>query len=102
MKKLLLLLVFAVAGSALAADMTGIITCNKCRHTDTSAASANCAQQCIRNGVPAVFIDSASNKVYKISNPDKIKGHIGQRVTVAGNVMGESLTIESLKPAHAS
>lgn len=103
MKKLLLASVFALgvlAWSAAAAEMTGVITCNKCRHTDLSAQSAKCAEQCIKGGVATVFIDTANdNKVYTIANPDKVQGHIGQKVTVNGDVENDKLTVESVKKA---
>ena len=84
MKRVLLASVFALslgAWGAMAAQMTGIVTDAKCKHTDTSAASVQCAQQCIKSGTPAVFVDTANdNKVYKIANPAKIMEHIGQKV----------------------
>lgn len=101
MKKLLMASVFALAvlsWSAAAAEMTGVITDAKCKHTDGSARSAKCSEQCIKNGEAAVFIDTANdNKVYKIANPDKIEGHIGHKVTVNGTVENDTLTIESVK-----
>jgi len=84
--------------SAMAAQMTGIVTDAKCKHTDTSAKSVKCAQECIKSGTPAVFVDTANeNKVYTIANPEKIKDHIGQKVSVEGTVDGDKLTIESVK-----
>ncbi len=96
MKRVLLLAL--CAGSIWAAEMTGIVTDAKCKHTDTSEASVKCAQGCIKSGVPAVFVDTANdNKVYKIANPDKIMSHIGHKITVDGKVEGDTLTIASVK-----
>jgi hypothetical protein len=93
-----LLVLSLAAGAAMAAEMTGIVTDAKCKHTDTSAASMKCAQECIKNGVPAVFVDTAhDNKVYKIANPDKIMDHVGHKVTVEGTVDGDTLTVASVK-----
>ncbi len=105
MKRLLTAFVFAAslfALSAAAEEMTGIITDAKCKHTDTSAKSVACAKACIKAGQPAVFNNSADQTVYTISNPDKIESHVGQRVTVNGNVQGDSLTVESVKKAASS
>ncbi len=103
MKRVFLACAFALslsAVSAMAAEMTGIVTDAKCKHTDTSAASVKCAQGCIKSGVAAVFVDTANeNKVYTIANPDKIKSHIGQKVKVEGTVDGDKLTINSVKAA---
>lgn len=94
----LCLLTFAMFSFALAAaEMTGLVTCSKCRHTDES--SMNCATSCLKGGVPAVFYDQAAQKVYKIANQDAVKAHFGKRVAVTGKVNGENLTVETIKPA---
>lgn len=103
MKQFLTASVFTLsllAWSAAAEDMTGVITDAKCKHTDTSAKSAECARKCIQAGEKAVFINTADNKVYTIANPDKVQEHIGQRVTVTGNVSGDDLTVDSIKAAR--
>ncbi len=80
--------------SAFADDLTGIITCGKCKKT--SAAAADCAKQCIKSGVAAIFVTS-DGKTYKIANPDKIGDKINEKVTVSGSVADETLTIDSVK-----
>lgn len=95
-----MLVVMAFAVHALAAEsMTGLITCEKCRHTDAKA--QDCAKTCVKNGVKPVFYDSASQKFYKIVNTDEAKPHVGHNVTVTGKVEGENLTIASIKMAPA-
>ncbi len=104
MKKLLAVAALACsvfALSAAAEDLTGIITDAKCKHTDTSAKSVACAKQCIQAGSPAVLVTSADNKVYTIANPSKITRYIGQRVTVSGDVNGDKVTVNSVKPASS-
>lgn len=93
----LVLALFAV--SAVAADMTGLITCDKCRHTDEKA--KDCAVSCVKNGVKPVFYNSADQKFYQIVNADKAKPHVGHNVVVTGTVDGDKLTIQSLKMAKA-
>jgi hypothetical protein len=99
MKRLLLASVFVlafVALSAFAEQLTGVFTCSKCRHTDASA--ANCAKTCIKNGVAPIFI-TTDGKAYKIANTDKVGDRILEKVTVTGDVKGDTLTIESVESA---
>jgi ABC-type sugar transport system substrate-binding protein len=85
--------------SAAAAQMNGVIADSKCQHTDASAKSIQCTEHCIQSGASAVFIDTADNKVYKISNPEKAKGHYGHKVVVNGQVNGDTVSIQSIKNA---
>lgn len=99
MKRFLMASVFAlslVASSALAGDMTGVFTCSKCKHTDSSAAS--CAKKCIKGGSAPVFV-SEEGTTYKIANPDKVGDMIMEKVTVSGSVEDGTLTIDSVKSA---
>ena len=85
--------------SLVAADLTGLVTCSKCRHTDESAMT--CATSCLRSGVPAVFYDQVSQKFYNVTNQDAVKAHFGTRVAITGKVEGENLTVNTIKPARA-
>ncbi len=99
MKKILTASMFAVAlfaSSALAEDVTGMITCSKCKHTDGSA--AECAKKCIKSGVAPILV-SSDGKTYKIANPDKVGDNIGQKVTVSGKIKKDTVTIDSVTPA---
>ncbi len=82
-----------------AADMTGLVTCSKCRHTDVK--DMNCAASCLRSGVPAMFYEQATQKFYKVVNQDAVKQHFGTRVVLSGKVDGDSLTVTTIKPAPA-
>jgi hypothetical protein len=92
---LFVLALFAV--TAAAEEMTGLITCAKCKHTDAKAET--CAASCVKSGVDAVFYDSASQKFYKVANQDKVKEHVGHKVVVSGEVKGDTLTVDSVKMA---
>ncbi len=97
------LLIFAVglvlmSVSAFAAELSGILTCEKCRHTDEKA--MDCAKTCVKNGVPVGFM-SADGTYYKVTNQDKVKAHIGHKVTLSGNVQGDSITVDSVKMTPA-
>jgi hypothetical protein len=83
--------------AAFAEEMTGMITCAKCRHTD--AKQLSCARGCIQGGVAPLFYDTASQKFYSIANPDLVKPHAGQRVVVTGKISGDTLTVEQIKGA---
>lgn len=101
MKKILMSCAFVLtlaASSAFADDVTGVITCSKCKHTGT--ASANCAKTCIKNGVAPILV-STDGKTYKIANPDKIGDHITEQVTVTGSVEDDTITIESVTPVKS-
>jgi hypothetical protein len=81
--------------AAFAEEMTGIFTCEKCKHTD----GADCAKACVKNGVPVAFMSAGDGKVYKVANQDKAKEHVGHKVVVTGKVDGETLTVENVKMA---
>jgi methylmalonyl-CoA mutase cobalamin-binding subunit len=101
MKRILMSCAFALtlfATSALADDVTGVITCSKCKHTDASA--AKCAKTCIKNGVAPILV-SSDGKTYKIANPDKVGDHVLEQVTVTGAVENDTITIESVMPAKS-
>jgi hypothetical protein len=97
-RSVFLVVILGVLAMALpAADMTGLITCSKCRHTEQSG--MDCATTCLRNGVPAVFYEQTTQKFYNVANQGAVKAHFGTRVVVSGTVSGENLTVSSIKPA---
>jgi hypothetical protein len=101
-KKLWIASLFAgvLALTATAGEWSGVLTDAKCKHTDGSAKSIKCAEACIKGGQPVVFVDTATNQVYKVANPEKGQGHYGHKVKVTGEVANETLTIESVKMDH--
>jgi hypothetical protein len=101
MKRILVASLFTVSlfsCSALAEELTGVITCSKCRHTEATA--ADCAKKCIRNGVAPIFVTS-DGKTYKIANPKKVGDSINEKVTVSGSVKDDTLTIDSIQAAQS-
>jgi hypothetical protein len=74
---------FCAATSSFAADskLTGYISDSMCaaKHAGTGAA---CAKKCIEGGSAPVFVEAASKTVYKIDNPDSVKGFYGAKVDV--------------------
>lgn len=96
MRKLLAAFTFCAA-SAMAASMTGYISDAHCgaKHT-ADKPNAACVKKCVEGGADAVFV--SEGKVYKIAGDSKEKAsaHLGEKVTVDGNVEGDTVTIESI------
>jgi hypothetical protein len=91
------------AVSAHAADSTkinGWISDSMCgaKHAGTGAA---CAKKCIEGGSEPVFVDEANKAVWKIDNPDSVKGFYGSHVTVTGtpNKDTKSVHVDSVAEA---
>lgn len=57
--------------------------------------SAECAAKCIKGGSAPVLV--VGDKVYKVSNPDKLIPHAGHNVTVEGTVKGDTVTVDTVK-----
>jgi hypothetical protein len=59
--------------------------------------SVACIQRCIREGDKVVIV-TEEGKVYQVANPDKIEADTyGQKVTVLGDVVGDTITVASLR-----
>lgn len=101
----LVLSLFALIGSAKTKgsakgkgkEWTGYVSDSKCGLKGENADHASCAQKCVDGGAAPVFV--SSGKVYKIANTDKVKDHVGHKVTVKGKVKGDTLTISDLQMA---
>lgn len=100
MKKLLATFALTAIGSmsAFAGEWSGVLADSKCKHTDATEKSIACTQSCVKRGGEAVFITS-DDKVLKIdkASMDKVTPHLGHKVTVTGDVKGDTVTIESIK-----
>lgn len=86
------------AASAFAESYTGWVSdamCAKNPAKVSSADHADCAKKCIEGGSPAVLV--VDGKVYQVSNPDKLKDHAGEKVTVDATMDNGALTIKSVK-----
>jgi len=109
MSKLLVLFsVLAFASvSASAAEITGYISDTKCATAGAKSKTAaewinpaafeNCVKTCVKNGSEAVFV-TEDNKILKFdaASMDKIMSHLGQKVTIAGKVEGDTLKVDSI------
>jgi hypothetical protein len=87
---------------AVGADLTGWISDASCgaSNANSSAASRECAKNCIKNGADPVFVTDGENKVYKISGKVDVKAHIDGKVKVKGDVKGDTITIEEIQKAE--
>ena len=88
----LVLSLFAL--SALAADVTGYITDAGCAAKQGAKAAsekhANCAAKCIKGGAAAVLV-TEEGTIYKIADQAKVTDHAGHKVTISGNVDGDTI-----------
>jgi hypothetical protein len=83
--------------SAFGASMTGFVADSACaaKGKGGQEAHADCAAKCIKGGAAPVLV--VGDKVYKVSNPDKLTSFAGKKVTVDAKVEGDSITVESVQ-----
>ena len=99
MKKVLLALLLLVSASVFAGDpikVTGYVGDDHCGNK-SGPDHANCAKQCVKGGAKPVLV--VGDKVYQISNPEKLSKLIGDKVEVTGEVDGDSITIKKVTKA---
>ena len=82
--------------SAMAAQYKGFVEDSNCASKPGMKGNAQCAQNCIKRGAPAVLV-TEDGTVYKIANQDKIVAFAGQNVTVKGSLKGDTITVSSVK-----
>ena len=89
-----------LAHAAGSAKMTGYISDAMCgaKHAGTGGA---CAKKCIEGGSDPVYVDAASKKVFKIENPEAVKGFYGAKVeiTASANEDKSSVHVNSIVEA---
>jgi hypothetical protein len=97
MKKLLLLPVLLFSFIVFAADngkWTGYISDSHCGADGNNAEHASCAKKCVKEGYKPVLV--VDDKVYAISNPEKVSDYIGDKVTIEGTMTGDSIEVEKI------
>ncbi|MDP4283220.1 MAG: hypothetical protein Q8891_02260 [Bacteroidota bacterium] len=100
MKKYLLLLVMvfsftAFAGTGGKGTWTGYISDAHCGAKGNNAGHAACAKKCVKEGYAPVFV--VGDKVYAISNPEKVDNFIGDKVTIKGTITDDAIDIKKIK-----
>jgi hypothetical protein len=99
MKKMFLALLLLASASVYAGDpikTTGFVGDEHCG-AKSGPEHADCAKACVKGGSKPVLV--VGKKVYKISNPEKLKELIGEKVDVTGEVDGDKITIEKVSKA---
>ena len=93
--------ILASAALAIGADLTGWISDASCgaSNANSSAASRECAKNCINNGAAPVFVTEGDNKVYKISGKADVKAHLDGKVKVKAEVKGDTIAIQEIRKA---
>jgi CO dehydrogenase/acetyl-CoA synthase epsilon subunit len=99
MKKYLMLFVvilcFATAYALDKGKWTGFISDDDCGVKGNNKEHAACAKSCVKRGAKPVFV--VGEKVYAISNPEKVEKFIGDEVTITGTITDDVLLIETVK-----
>jgi hypothetical protein len=89
-----------VAARAADTSINGWISDSMCgaKHAGSGAA---CVKKCIEGGMAPVFVDEAKKAVWKIDNPDAVKGYYGDHVTIKAttDANAKSVHIDSIAAA---
>jgi hypothetical protein len=93
-------LALTTAGLSCAAEFTGFLADSKCAAAGkaNSAEHAACAKKCVQGGADIVLV--TPDKVYKLKSPDKVKNHVGEKVTLDGTLDGDTIDVQRGKPAQ--
>ena len=98
MKRVVVALVLALsvfALTAMAADMKGYISDEKCGAKHVKDHNTKCVEGCVKGGAAPVFV--TGGKVYKIDDASKVADHLGHEVTITGELKGDTVKVESVK-----
>lgn len=87
---------FLSTGALMAASWTGVISDAGCAAKHADPLNEACVKKCVEKGQAAVFV-TADGKVLKIANQDAVKEHLGHKVTIDGEVKGDTVTVKSVK-----
>jgi uncharacterized protein DUF5818 len=90
-----IVLVSLFAMTSWGAEMTGYISDSKCGAKGADDSHADCAVKCVKGGAAPVFV--SEGKVYKISDPAKVQDHVGHKVTITGEVKGDTVDVQEVK-----
>ena len=88
------------AMSAQAAQINGWISDAMCgaKH---AGSGTECVKKCIEGGEKPVFVDEAKKQVWKIDNPDAVKGFYGDHVTVTATADEAQMSVHIDSVAEA-
>ena len=91
---LLGVLLLLSTGILLADQMTGWITDQQCAAAGKFSGAEH--KKCVEAGQPIVFVSDADKRIYKISDQDKVKQFIGQKVSLKGSANGDTVEVEEV------
>ena len=101
MKKLVAFAALAISFTSTAAfaeTYTGWVADAMCAKDPAKVSTpdhAACAKKCIQSGEKPVLV--VGDKVYAITNPDIVMSHVGDKVTVEGDMKDNAVTVKSIK-----
>ena len=98
MKKVVLAVVLVLTVftlTAMAGEWTGYISDSKCGAKGAKDAHADCAASCVKGGASPVFV--TGGKVYKIDDASKVADHVGHKVTITGELKGDTVAVKEVK-----
>jgi len=98
LKKVVIALVLVLSVftlSAFAGEYTGYISDSKCGAKGAKDAHADCAKSCVKGGASPVFV--SDGKVYKIDDASKVADHVGHKVTITGELKGDTIEVADVK-----
>ena len=103
MRKLTYSLQIAILSAAplAAANWTGWISDSSCgaSNANAEAASRDCAERCIKEGAKPVLVTDGDGKVLQLAGKVDLKAHLRHKVTVTGELKGETVTVKSIAKA---
>jgi hypothetical protein len=81
--------------TAMAGEWTGYISDSKCGAKGAKDELADCDVKCVKGGAAPVFV--SDGKIYKIDDASKVQDHIGHKVTISGELKGDTVQVDSVK-----
>jgi hypothetical protein len=94
---LALTLVTLISNASDKGTWTGFITDEHCGVKSAKEDHAECARQCIAGGKTTVLV--VGDKMYKISDPKKVEEFIGKKVTIKGDLKGDTIEVKDVQKA---
>ncbi len=94
----ILVLAFVLAGFAEQTKIIGVLTDNMCtkKHMMSEKTNADCARDCAKHGAKYVVV--SEGKIIELKgNVEQISPLAGKKVTVSGNLTGNTLSVASIE-----
>ena len=99
MKKYFMLLItaslFTAAFALEKGKWTGFISDENCGKKENMKAHSSCAKTCVKGGAKPVLV--VGEKIYAISNPEKVGDLVGEEVIITGNLTKDAIEIKTIK-----